>query len=101
MRTSMTTASATDNSTSSETLCCTYELSLTVDQMLQKSDGERTLFKQGSWWDPRADRWELAFRRRKAYVKHCGDARVPDVYKIDGYHLARGHSTCFRSEGNP
>jgi hypothetical protein len=37
----MTTASATDISTSSETLWCTRELSLTEGQVLQKSDGER------------------------------------------------------------
>ena len=49
---------------------------------------ERRLDAVRGWtWDPHTDRWEQAFDRLEAYVKHQGDARVPDAYKVDGYAL--------------
>ena len=58
------------------------------------TDRQRRLEKLPGWtWDARADRgrrpwaWEEGFRRLQEYVKHHGDARVPQRYTADGYRL--------------
>ena len=51
-------------------------------------DRQRRLDAVRGWtWDPHTDKWEQAFNRLEAYVKHYGDACVPDAYKVDGYAL--------------
>jgi hypothetical protein len=52
------------------------------------ADRERRLQELAGWtWDPRADKWEEGYRRLVEYVERHGDARVPQLYTIDGYQL--------------
>ena len=51
---------------------------------------ERRLEALPGWtWDAVADQWEEGFHRLQDYVKHHGDACVPQSFKLDGHQL--GH----------
>ena len=66
------------------------------------AERERRLDTLPGWfWDARAAEWEAGFRRLHDYVRHHGDALVPQNHTIDGYKLGKWVNTqrVFRSRG--
>ena len=60
----------------------------TFGKGLLDADREHRLQELPGWtWDPHADKWEQGYSRLQDYVKHHGDARVPQSYTVDGYKL--------------
>ncbi|WP_211282065.1 Helicase associated domain protein [Mycobacterium noviomagense] len=59
-----------------------------------EADRERRLLELAGWtWDRHDDTWEKGYRRLLDYVERHGDARVPQLYTVDGYQLGAWATT--------